>query len=496
MKPFSFDLKKFKKVASDDHSTTLQHPEGHHIVIAHSALEPKLKRQLSELPHLYRGGVGESLPSGETSPDMSDSEKEDVQERADYKKEDTDVKQEEQKQAQQQVEDEEEPAPSAPAQNVPPPPVASMQQVQQEINQPGYIQPDYKKGIQLEQQGIQQAGKAQIDLAKQQADITKNAADAQIKRAQDYQDKYQENIKEYNNFMNDYKNGHIDPNQYISDMSVPGKVSTAIGLILGGIGGGMTHQENPALKFLNAQIDRNINAQAAELGKKHNLLSANLDKFKNMNTAMEATRIQQAGIVEEQMKNALAKAGSPQAQANMNMALGKWHQDNFMNLNRFAMQQSLMNQTQGGGQIDPSLKIRAMNMAGMMSDKDKEQANKELASSSEVEKLRSDVNNQAEHLQSKLLAGALSPSDRSSAMNTFAGVLAKLSEGRFNLEESKNQMDALMPAPFDKEQTLKNKAVRREQFFDSMSNTPTLDSYGLKAKRPMKINEGAPKIGR
>lgn len=44
-----FDLKKFKHVDSDDKSTTLQHPDGHSLTIAHKALSPEFREQLETL---------------------------------------------------------------------------------------------------------------------------------------------------------------------------------------------------------------------------------------------------------------------------------------------------------------------------------------------------------------------------------------------------------------------------------------------------------------
>jgi hypothetical protein len=45
----SFDIKKFKHVSSDDKSTTLQHPDGHKIIVAHAALSKPMRTQLEAL---------------------------------------------------------------------------------------------------------------------------------------------------------------------------------------------------------------------------------------------------------------------------------------------------------------------------------------------------------------------------------------------------------------------------------------------------------------
>ena len=74
----------------------------------------------------------------------------------------------------------------------------------------------------------------------------------------------------------DYLTKQVDPEHYWSSLSTPAKISTNIGLILGGIGAGLTRGENLAYKMLQANIDRDMAAQKAEMGKKENLLQFNM----------------------------------------------------------------------------------------------------------------------------------------------------------------------------------------------------------------------------
>lgn len=58
------DLKKFKKIGSDKNTTKLRHNDGHMLVIAHSRLSPKLKKELDKLPVYAAEGVdtGNAVP--------------------------------------------------------------------------------------------------------------------------------------------------------------------------------------------------------------------------------------------------------------------------------------------------------------------------------------------------------------------------------------------------------------------------------------------------
>jgi len=55
------DVSKFKKVSSDGKKTILKHPRGHEIVIAHSAVSPSTRKQLSLLPGMDRNPNEKSL---------------------------------------------------------------------------------------------------------------------------------------------------------------------------------------------------------------------------------------------------------------------------------------------------------------------------------------------------------------------------------------------------------------------------------------------------
>lgn len=114
---------------------------------------------------------------------------------------------------------------------------------------------------------------------------------------------------------NDPKNA-LKANHYMESMDTPSRVATAIGLILGGMGAGITHQENPALKFLNAQIDRDINAQKANMDKRATVIGAYMNEYKDRMTAEQMARATQYALYANQVDKAGADAQTPIAKAN------------------------------------------------------------------------------------------------------------------------------------------------------------------------------------
>lgn len=66
--------------------------------------------------------------------------------------------------------------------------------------------------------------------------------------------------------------GEINPRRFWTDQSIPAKISTAIGLFLGGLGAGMTRSPNHALQLFQKFIDDDINAQREALARDERML--------------------------------------------------------------------------------------------------------------------------------------------------------------------------------------------------------------------------------
>lgn len=211
----------------------------------------------------------------------------------------------------------------------------------------------YTKGVGEQKAGLQQEAAAQTQMGNEQAATLQHGQEVQQAALQNYQTHYQNLENERQSLISDINNQHIDPQHFVHSMDGASKIATAIGLIAGGIGGGITHTENPALQYLNAQIDRDINAQKANLGKSENLLSANMKQFSNMRDATDMTRVMQTDILSNQLKQEAAKASGPMAKARLLQAAGALDQQTAPVLSQIAMRKTLINAAQNG-HIPPS----------------------------------------------------------------------------------------------------------------------------------------------
>ncbi len=406
---FKLDLSKFRKTAHDDDSTTLRHYEGHEIRVSHKKLSKAMREQLHALPTaMAKGGEVKKQPDSKWNPDeWMESKKSkkmaDGGEVADQAPVTVNVQQPQvgaeainpqagmnSNIAQQPQINQVDPKSIAPDQfgvnpeqyakdyeankiktglnqavdnavQTPPRQPAAQQQAPQDPYGTAAYSDSLMKGVQEQKSGI--LGEA--SAIRQQAIADQLALQKQAEAQQHNVEAYQSNFKE----LEDHRKGlsqaiqdqHIDPNHYMNSLGVGGKILTAVGLVLGGIGGG--HGPNVGQQALDSLIDRDINAQKAELGKKENLLAANMKQYGNIREAADVTRIQMSDITANLLRQNAAKSSDPMAQARAQQAIGELDQKVAPLMAQMALKKTIA-QTAASGQGDTSQlisQLRVMN---------------------------------------------------------------------------------------------------------------------------------------
>lgn len=341
------------------------------------------------------------------------------------------------------------------------------------------------KGVNEQKQGLGLEAQAQSSQGKNQAAQSLQ----QIQTLRDAQDQYNSHLGNLNaqvqSAVDDVKNGHINPNHYMENLSVPGKISTAIGLIAGGIGGALTHQENPAMAFLNNQINRDVESQRQNLGQKTTVLDGYLHQYGNLNQAMAMTTATQGAIYSAQLQNAAAQATDPMAKARLLQATGHFDQTVVAPaLEKQAMMHMLNQGGQGsspGSMPNPARQIMLYEQLGVAPKDTTQGAMKELGSIQGNSKLQSDLQDAFNDVHSKFMNGLLSPNDTASAKNVFADILQHDTAGRFNMDAAKQQAEAIIPGKTDFPATVQNKQKRLNQLFQTLEiKHPNMDALGIK----------------
>lgn len=206
-----------------------------------------------------------------------------------------------------------------------------------------------KKGMTNVGAGITGASAAQQEMGSKEAAYVNQA----VTDRQNIEDKYQQERKPLEQRraerLKDYQNGHLTPGDFFTGKSTGQQIGTAIALALGGIGAGLTHGENPVLKYLNGQLENDMKAQEYELGKKKNLLADSVEDLKNLHDAKIDATAAQRDIVELQLKKAVAEATSPLAKANGMKALGEWQIESAQKILPLQLKEAAVNSLKNGG---------------------------------------------------------------------------------------------------------------------------------------------------
>lgn len=364
MSKFPLDLSKFKRVASDKHTTTLKHEKGHELKLAHGGLSKDIQEKLKKLPMSYAEGTEVPVGEEQSSQDPQPNQPTVVINNTPSPQQGVPVQQVAPPQRAPQNVQELIAANNAavarnPQSQMPPqgaPPMAQPQGMPQTPAAPGFD--PYSAGtagLQAQLGGIQEEKRGAVGEAQALGQL----GTAQAAQESDYQKQLQEKIDSYTQanadltkertaMQSDIANGHIDPDRYIKSMSTGGRILQGIGLILGGMGAGMTGGPNFAYQKMQTDIDRDIQAQKDDLGRKQNLLSNNLAQTSNLRQAMDLTRLQMNDMLSSKLKMSADQAQDPMQKAAALKASGALDMQSGQLQHQISVQRAMMGG--GGGQ--------------------------------------------------------------------------------------------------------------------------------------------------
>lgn len=191
--------------------------------------------------------------------------------------------------------------------------------------------------------GVVNANAQQQEAIQQQVPISQAASqmaqpiegqyiDTRQKIAQMDADNLADVKKHTSDFASYLKANPIRSNAYLEDMGAGQKTATAIGLLLGGFGQGLVGGPNPAMDFLNRQIDRNIASQKDNAGQQKTIWGAYNDLYQNENAATALAKVSANDMLTHQAQLAAAKLGTPQAQQAANALASQKQLENTKNL--------------------------------------------------------------------------------------------------------------------------------------------------------------------
>lgn len=333
-------------------------------------------------------------------------------------------------------------------------------------------------GIESQRQGLAGQAEAEGDLGNAQAKLLHAAAAREVILNREFMSNARALESARQTATKALEDKKIDPQQYWNSKSAPGKVASIIGLILGGVGSGILRQENPALKYLNQQIDNDVKAQQAEIGKRENLLAANMRQFGNMRDAMDMTRVMQSDIAAHQMKEAAAIAQDPMAKARLAQAAGQLFQQNAPVLQQMAMRKTLLGGA-NSGRLNPEMVIRAIVPEGERQSTLKELKEAQTAyrardnaftAFDQVSKMNTIGNRGTSPLQAKRQIDAI--------WKPVVAAMSKETAGRFT-EQDAEMLDTLKPGVGENANTLQAKRAAMQRLMSEKLHFPALKIWNI-----------------
>lgn len=363
----------------------------------------------------------------------------------------------------------------------------------------GQMAQDIQEGVQLQEQGLAGQAKVESELGRVQANLAQKKAQAFDKLQQFYKDNYEQNNKEVSDVIDDMRTGKINANQYMEEMGAGQKVMTAIGLLLGGIGQGFIGGDNPALTFLNAQIDRNLKAQQANMDKKATLLGAYFKKFGNMQDAAQMFRIVNQEYYTSLAEEQAARLKDPAAKAKFLQMKGQIKEQKAGQLADISRRQAIL---QGGeeGHVAPEALINVL-----VPEKDQKAAREELADVKAIDHASQQVSNIIDKIGKLGPLQALPFSEGSAMLDSgnaqIIQVVRSGMKGQGALSDQEVE-DVIKPFVINASDTPAQVAQKRAGILNIVNGvraraTPTLGAYPKilnSIKKPSGIKEGPSKL--
>lgn len=338
--------------------------------------------------------------------------------------------------------------------------------------------------------GLQEEQKAQSDLGKSEADIYKNMFPPEFEqdlktRFNDLQKERAEAKVNLDKTREAAFQGKEDPSRYWNNLSTGNKVMGSIALILGGAASGGNANNNVALNTLNQAIDRDVQAQRNDKASAQNLYRANLERYKDADTAQQMTTLQLKTVAEGKLMAAAASARDPIAKAKLDQAVGTFQRQNVIEGEQVYQQQAsrkLLQSLTGpsGSQVNPATKVRVLSQTGAIPKEQVEPIYKELQEAQNMKDMHAEgMRIFDEVAQLNTVGGKFNPQTRSKIegkMGPYIEGLTKDKTGRVT-PENVALIKQAFSAMLDNPETVEEKRKDFNNYLLQKSSFPHLDAF-------------------
>jgi hypothetical protein len=333
-------------------------------------------------------------------------------------------------------------------------------------------------GLGQVQKGMKAEAQAIGDLGQQQAQIEDSHATQLQMLEANYQKHHQDLSAEYEGIHKDIADTKIDPDRLWHSKSTGSKVAASLGIILSGLGSGLTGQPNLAMHVIDKAIDHDVEAQKTDLQNKHSLLKSNLDRTRDLTTATMLTKAQLLAVTEAQLKKAAAQAATPMAAAQYQQKAGMLQ----LQMSTLA-DEAAKRQTMTDALRTPALagnpEVAAKAVQVLVPKEHQAAAYKDLTEITKMHSLGTNAMNVFDQVSKMTFAGSLSPHQRDALIQPVLANMVKQSEGRITPQDVP-MVEALFPSGRDVGgATAVTKRRQLARFFNDRMKSSILTGNGI-----------------
>lgn len=170
-------------------------------------------------------------------------------------------------------------------------------------------------GVQKRQASLQEKQAADVMGLQQHAEQIRQQESAK------WEQRLNDNQARADKLQQDIASGSVDPSHWWKSRSLGGSIAAGISLVLGGIGQAFGGGPNQALEVINKHIERDIDSQKTELGKKQNLLTHYIQQGHDLQSARQLAIADSKDALAGQLQMVASKYAGPEAQLNAQKAI-------------------------------------------------------------------------------------------------------------------------------------------------------------------------------
>jgi hypothetical protein len=179
----------------------------------------------------------------------------------------------------------------------------------------GVVNKEISAGMALSKEGILEEAKAE----KAQADATAMAYQDLEARQESIKTDFEMKLAKVQQrgdlLKQEIKDSKIDPRGFWNKKDTAGKISAGIAIMLSGLGQGLAGGQNMAMQVIDKAIDRDIDAQKAELGKKESLMSMYVQEGHDLQSAYQLAKADSLSATSAQLQVIASRFAGEKAQA-------------------------------------------------------------------------------------------------------------------------------------------------------------------------------------